>query len=670
MNIAALLEQGLTAHRAGDLEHAATIYRQILRHSPQQADALHLLGLVVQKHGDHAEAIKLFAQAAKANPKLARAHLQRGFSLNALGQPAAAAAAFQAAIAGQANLAESHHQLGNTLRTLNQLPAALTSLRAATRLAPADVVIWLSRGMAAMDSQRWDEAVESFQHALALDRTLPETHEILAQALMARQRNDEARSHLHEALRLRPNFAEAHHDLARLAVEEGCLTEAVRQYRQALAAKPAPESQTNLLYLLNYLPGTDPDQHFAEHRQWAGWFEQPLRQNPRPHTNVATPDRPLRIGYVSPDLRDHPVASFFEPILQEHHREFFETYCYANVQSPDAVTARLRQRAGHWRGIHGWAPEKVAELVRQDGIDILVDLAGHTTENGLLIFAHKPAPVQVTWIGYPNTTGLTAMDYRLTDAISDPPGQTERWHSERLVRLPKTFSCYVAPAESPAVGPLPALANGHVTFGSLNNFRKLSEPAIALWARLLRELPTARLLLKSQGLGRPQTAGRLREQFVRAGVEAERLELLGAGLSKSQHMGLYNRIDLALDPFPYNGTTTTCDALWMGVPVITLAGKTHVARVGLSLVSHLGFPEWGVATQDAYVAKCRELTSDLPGLARLRLGLREQMRLSPLCDAPQFISHLETAFRDLWKQWCTQQVVGQPLPDGHPAEKY
>jgi predicted O-linked N-acetylglucosamine transferase (SPINDLY family) len=363
----------------------------------------------------------------------------------------------------------------------------------------------------------------------------------------------------------------------------------------------------------------------------------------------------LRIGYVSPDFRDHPVTLFIEPILQQHHRENFETFCYANVKALDATTQRLRLLAGQWRDIYGWAPEKVAELIRQDGIDILVDLAGHTTDSGLLVFARKPAPVQVTWIGYPNTTGLTAIDYRLTDHLSDPPGQTEQWHSERLIRLPKNFSCYGAPPESPAVGPLPALVNGHVTFGSLNNFRKLSEPTIAVWARLLREMPTARLLLKSQGLGNPKTAARLRDQFVRAGVGAERIELHCAGLSKELHMGLYNRVDLALDPFPYNGTTTTCDALWMGVPVVTLAGRTHVARVGLSLVSHLGFPEWGVETPEAYMAKCRELTSDLPGLARLRLQLREQMRHSPICDAPQFIGHLETAFRKMWQRWCEQQ---------------
>ena len=655
MNPAAILEKGLASHRAGDLENAAAVYRQILQHSPKHPDALHLLGLVVQKEGNHAEAIKLFSQAAKANPKLARAHLQRGFSLNALGQTEDATAAFKAAIAAESKLAEAHHQLGNTLRTLHRLPEALASLREATRLAPKDVVFWLSRGMAAMHGQQLDEAVESFQHAVKLNPTLPEAREILGQALMAKQQTDEARQQLNEALRLRPNFAEAHHDLGRLCVEECLLAEAATHYRNALAAKLAPDTHTNLLFLLNYLPETEPEGLFAEHRRWSECFERPLRPAWRPHANDPAPDRRLRIGYVSPDLRDHPVTSFIEPILKAHHREGFEIFCYANVKTPDATTQRLRSLTGQWRDIYGLAPEKAAELIRQDGIDILVDLAGHTTDNSLLVFARKPAPVQVTWIGYPNTTGLEAMDYRLTDAITDPPGQTEQWHSERLVRLPETFSCYCAPAESPAVFPLPALANRFVTFGSFNNFRKLSEPTIALWARLLREMPTARLLMKSQGLGNPKTAARLLEQFTRAGVDAVRIELRGAGLSKEQHMALYHQVDLCLDPFPYNGTTTTCDALWMGVPVITLAGRTHVARVGLSLVTHLGFPEWGAQTPDAYVAKCQEMTDDLPRLAELRRRLREQMRQSPLCNAPRFIGNLESTFRAMWKHWCGQQ---------------
>jgi len=666
MNPATLLAQGLAAHRTGNLQDAAAIYREMLRRWPMHPDALYLLGMVVQNGGDQAEAIRLFSAAIKVNPKFARAHLQRGFSLNATGQIEAAAAAFRSAVAADPKLGEAHHQLGNALKVLKSLPEALTSLREATRLAPTDNLFWLSRGLACMDSQLLDEAVESFQQAVRLNPSLPEAQEILGQALIARRRTEEARQHLNEALSLRPNYAPAYHDLGRLCVDEGLLTEAARYYRAALALKPEPETQSNLLHLLNYLPETEPDEHFAEHRRWSDWFEQPLRPARQPCANDPTPERRLRIGYVSPDFRAHPVTSFIEPILRGHHPESFETFGYANVKTPDTTTQRLCHLTGQWRDIYGLDPEKVAELIRQDRIDILVDLAGHTTDHALLVFARKPAPVQVTWIGYPNTTGLEAMDYRLTDHFSDPPGQTERWHSERLLRLPKNFSCYGAPPESPAVGPLPALANGYVTFGCFNNFCKLSEPTIAVWARLLREMPTARLLLKSQGLEQPQTANRLRDQFIRAGVSAERLELRGAGLSKEQHMGLYNRVDLGLDPFPYNGTTTTCDALWMGVPVVTLAGRTHVARVGLSLVSHLGFPKWAVESADAYVAKCRELTSDLPGLARLRLGLREQMRQSPLCDAPQFIGHLETAFRDVWRQWCQQQTEGQRPSDPHP----
>lgn len=642
----------MTAHRAGDLTKAAAVYRQILERWPKHPDALFLLGLILQGEGNHAEAVKLFAAAAKAHPKMAKAHLQRGFSLNALGQTEQAATAFKAAITGQSNLAEAHHQLGNALRALKRLPDAVARLREATRLAPADAVVWLSRGMACLDSQLFDEAVESFQQAVKLNGSLPEAREILGQALMALQRNDEAREQLREALRLRPDFAEAHHDLGRICSEEGLLAEAAVHFRNALAAKPAADTHTNLLFLLNYLPETTPEKHFAEHRQWSEWFERPLRGGWLPHANTPTKERRLRIGYVSPDFRDHPVTSFIEPILQQHHREQFEIFCYSTSKVADAVTERLRRLVSQWRDIHGWEPDKVAELVRQDGIDILVDLAGHTTNNGLQVFARKPAPVQVTWMGYPNTTGLEAMDYRITDAISDPPGQTEQWHSEKLVRLSKTFSCYCAPKESPAVGPLPALANGYVTFGCFNNFRKVSEPTIELWSRLLREMPTAKLLMKSQGLNNPKTVERLREQFVRAGVDAGRVELLGAGLSKEQHMGLYNRADIGLDPFPYNGTTTTCDALWMGVPVVTLAGRTHVARVGMSLVSHLGFPEWGAETSEAYVAKCQELAGDLTGLATVRAGLREKMRVSPLCDAVEFIGNLESAYRGMWEKWC------------------
>ena len=656
MDLAAVLQQGLAAQRAGDLSKAAAAYRKILQKSPGQPDANYLLGLILQKEGAHAEAIQHFEKATKGNPKLGRAHLQRGFALNTIGQAEQAEEAFRLAIKSEPGLAEAHHQFGNILQRQNRTTESLASLREAVRLAPKEPVFWLSRGIAAQEAGIWDEAAESFQQAIQLNPASAEAHTLLGQVFLAQQKVELAREQFSEALRLKPDSVEAHHDLGRLCAEEGLHAEAAEHFRRALALSPSMETQSNLLFLLHYFTETSPDQHFAEHKRWAEWFETPIKASWRSHTNSREPGRRLRIGYVSPDLRDHPVVSFIGPILRHHRRDQVEVFAYANVKTPDAVSERMRGWADHWRNIFGLPPAEVAEMVRRDGIDILIDLAGHTTNHSLPVFALKPAPVQITWIGYPNTSGLTAMDYRLTERFSDPPRETERWHSEELIRLPETFSCYEAPTESPTVGPLPAMVNGFVTFGSFNNFRKLSPATIQLWARLLREMPTARLLLKSQGLGRVGVQQRLVEQFTRAGVDVARLDLRGAGLSKDQHMGLYNQVDVCLDPFPYNGTTTTCDALWMGVPVVTLVGRTHVARVGLSLVTNLGFPDWAVASEDEYVSKCKALVSDLPKLVAIRASLRETMSKSPLCDAPRFIEHLESAYRDVWERWCRRQA--------------
>ena len=362
------------------------------------------------------------------------------------------------------------------------------------------------------------------------------------------------------------------------------------------------------------------------------------------------PPRRLRLGYVSPDFVHHAVSYFFEPVLTARDPAAFEVFCYSDAPVADAVTQRLRAASDGWRDIAGLSDERVAELVRADRIDILVDLAGHTARNRLLVFARKPAPVQVTWLGYPNTTGLAAIDFRLTEAVSDPLGLTEAWHSEELVRLPGTFSCYAPPPESPPVNALPALAAGQVTFGCFNNLAKVTPPALALWARVLREVAGSRLFLKSPGLADLETVARLREEFALHGIPADRLEFSGAELSVAAHLSLYHRVDVALDTFPYNGTTTTCEALWMGVPVVTLAGATHVSRVGASLLTHLGAPEWIGDAPEAYVARCRGLAADLPRLAVLRSGLRERMRGSPLCDAAGFTRGLEDALRAIWRR--------------------
>jgi predicted O-linked N-acetylglucosamine transferase (SPINDLY family) len=344
------------------------------------------------------------------------------------------------------------------------------------------------------------------------------------------------------------------------------------------------------------------------------------------------------------------VSYFFEPVLAAHDAAAFEVFCYSDAPVADAVTQRLRAQAGQWRDIAGLSDERVAALIRADRIDLLVDLAGHTARNRLLVFARRPAPVQATWLGYPNTTGLAAIDFRVTDAVSDPPGQTEAWHTEELVRLAGPFSCYAPPAESPPVSPLPALAAGHVTFGCLNNLAKLTPPTVALWAQLLGAVAGSRLLLKASGLADAETAARLRQEFAGQGIDPARLDLRGAGQSVARHLGVYHQVDVALDPFPYNGTTTTCEALWMGVPVVTLAGDAHVSRVGASLLTHLDLTACIAESPAAYVDRARGLAGDLARLAVLRAGLRERLRASPLCDGPGFTRQLEDAFRAMWRR--------------------
>lgn len=359
------------------------------------------------------------------------------------------------------------------------------------------------------------------------------------------------------------------------------------------------------------------------------------------------------MGYVSPDFHAHSVAYFIEPVLARHDPAAVETYCYAEVAQPDAFTEHMKTLAAHWRGTFGRSDDEVADMIRNDAIDILIDLAGHTAHNRLAVFARRPAPVQVTYLGYPNTAGLPQMDYRLTDAAADPPGQ-EVYYTESLVRLPQGFLCYAPPHESPAVGPLPAATGGCITFGSFNALPKMNNEVIALWARVLQSVPGARLILKNKSLQDAKTCERYRQHF----HPPERIELLGWLDDPADHLSIYHRVDIALDTFPYNGTTTTCEALWMGVPVITLAGERHAGRVGLSLLTQLGLTELIAKTPDEYVRLAVALAGNRERLAALRAGLRERMRRSPLCDAQSFTRDLEAAYREMWHKWCEGRKAG------------
>jgi len=621
----------------------------------------------------------LFAQAKKSRQE---------------GQPAQAESLFLEVLRQSPHCALAHLELGNLWKAQGRLGEALGHLRTAVRLAPREAAAWLNCGVAQLELGARDEAVECFREALVLEPGRPEAHNILAHALLLRGKSELAARHLTEALRIRPGYGAAHDNLGRVLKLQGRAAEALDHHRAALVAAPKASTHSNLLYTLNLL-NLPPDQIFAEHLRWAEIYgtarnarsvplhdpssrldrmaQSPADHRPpiQPHPVACVAERSerfvagprtgprIRIGYVSPDLCAHAVSFFFEPVLENHDRSQFEVFCYSDVLVPDAVTARLRSRAEHWRDTSKLGDSSLFEAIRADGIDVLVDLAGHTAGNRLAVFARRAAPAQFTWLGYPNTTGLSAMDFRVTDELADPAG-TDRWHSETLIRLPGPFACFRPAEDSPRVAPPPSLAaDGVITFGCFNHIAKLNEPLFHLWAAVLRAVPRSRLLLKSRGMGDAGTVRSVRKQFALAGVAEERIEFLSAELSVFEHLALYARVDIALDAFPYAGATTTCEALWMGVPVVTLAGQTHVSRVGASLLTAAGCNEGIASCCDDYVRIATEHARSMDTLAVRRETQRERMAASPLCRGADFTRHLESAFR---------LGLGEKVAGGRPAQ--
>jgi len=551
--------------------------------------------------------------------------------------------------------AETHHLLGNLLKQRGSYEEAARSLGTAARLNPRQAAVWLNLGVACLEMSKLGRAEECFRQALALEPLRPEARNILGHTLLLRGRCTDAARELKRALELRPGYAAAHDNLARVLKAQGRAAEALGYHAAALHSEPQASTHSNFLYTLNLIPGLDPEEVAAEHRRWASRNLGAGGGAGGHPAHDFSPGRRLRVGYVSPDLVRHAVSYFFEPVLARHDAAEVEVFCYSDAPATDAVTGRLQGMSCNWRDSSRLTDDELDARIRLDRIDILVDLAGHTARNRLLVFGRRAAPVQVTWLGYPNTTGVGAIDYRLTEGVCDPPGMTERWHAEKLFRLPRAFSCYRPAGDSPEVGPLPALESGRITFGCFNNLAKVNRATLGRWAAILDALPQSRLLLRSRGLLDPDTASSVRDQFALLGISGERIECNGEELSVARHLAQYHRVDIALDTDPYNGTTTTCEALWMGVPVVTLAGRTHASRVGASLLSQLGLSEGIAQGEPGYVAAALNLASNLGRLAGLRRELRDRMRSSPICDEAGFVRELEAAFRRMWKERCAAE---------------
>lgn len=637
----------------GDLAGAASACLQALSFQPDYPEALIDLGTAYREMGRIDEAIMAFGKVTAIHPDNAQAHNNLAITMRQAGRLDEAISSHQRTIEISPEWASAHNELGITFYEKGQLDESFHAYQRAISLRPDFAEALSNLGILFDETGKLDEAIVMHRRAASIRPDYFPAHNNLGNALRQHGQLDGALEAYRRALALKPGSSEVILNSGNAMKDMGMIEEAMANYSKAHALMPdSPAIHSNLLYAMNFLSQSESCTIAEKHFHWNKQHGSSLRKFIVTHTNEKNPNRRLRVGYVSPDFQSHSVAYFLESLLEHHDPAQVEVYCYSHVLHPDAVTHRLQNLATHWRRIIGRSDSEVADLIRADGIDILVDLAGHTANNRLPVFARKPAPVQVTWLGYPNTTGLDTIDFRISDAFADPPSTTDHLHSETLVRLPRSAWCYRPLENAPAVSDLPAIESAAITFGSFNAMPKINPPLIDLWAKILHVVPDSRLLLKNNSLSELSVQKRLKKQFVQAGVSEERLIMTERIPDPVAHLATYARVDITLDTFPYHGTTTTCESLWMGVPVVTLAGETHVSRVGVSLLHHLGHAEWIAGNPDEYVKIAAALANDIPRLTKIRSSLREKIQTSPLMDAVGFSREIESAYRKMWHDWC------------------
>ncbi|MBC8133376.1 MAG: tetratricopeptide repeat protein, partial [Deltaproteobacteria bacterium] len=631
---------------SGDAQNAIPLYMEAISRGTSSPDVFNDLGALLAGRGQVPPAVIQFEIALALSPRHADARRNLAVALEAMSRSAYqerrwtdAAAGFTRLAALDPDIAAFHRNAGAALRELKLLEQALPYLRRARVLDPDDPQICFALGSTLFELGQ-AECEAELARAIELDPTYADAYVNLAIVYSRLGQLERSAATARRALALAPNHVEAHATLAATLREQGEISLSLEHYRRALELRPDSSSIFSGYLLAQHAhPMAHPTQLLADHLTWAARFAAPLDPGPGgsfmagDRARDPDPNRRLRVGYVSGDLRSHSVASFIEPIIAAHDPQAVEVFCYSDG-IPDAVTARIRAAThpDRWRETRRLSDDALSAQINEDRIDVLVDLAGHTGDNRLLVFARRPAPVQVTYCGYPGTTGLGAIGWRFTDALADPPGDADAHHSEQLWRLPHGFLCFRPDPAAPPPAALPAQSRGTVTFGSFNNLSKLSDETVILWAEILTQTPGSHLLLKSRALTDPQPRQRLCQMFGARGVDPDRIEMVSYAATPQEHLTLYDRIDIALDPFPYNGTTTTCEALWMGVPVVTLCGQTHAGRVGASLLRHVGCSHLVAPDKGGYLDAALRLANDLDVLTLLRRELRPRMAASALTN--------------------------------------
>jgi len=546
------------------------------------------------------------------------------------------------------SLALQHHQAG-------RLTEAETLYRRIIDQQPDCADAWHLLGVIAAQAGKEREGIELMNRAVRLNPNSAVYYVNLSIALVKTQQSEAAANAAQNVIRLDPTNADAWNNLGVALKDLGRLDDSLAAYRRTLAIRPEDnQAASNIIFTMLFHSAYDASAIYQELQLWRARYADELKNFIQPHHNDRDPQRRLKIGYVSPDFFSHSQSFFMLPLLQNHDHRQFEIVCYSRTQLADYRTEQIRRCADVWRDVQNKNPAQIAEQIYRDRIDILVDLTMHMANSNLLIFARKPAPVQVTWLAYPGSTGLDVINYRFTDPYLDPPGLDDAYYSEESFRLPDTFWCYdplidESRASEFGINDLPALKNGYITFGCLNNFCKINQGVLQLWAKVFAAISNSRLLLLTpKGQGRRE----LLDNFSKLGVDPKRVELADFS-PRVEYLRLYHRIDIGLDTVPYNGHTTSLDSFWMGVPVVTLIGKTVVGRAGWSQLSNLGLGELATKTPEEFVDVVSRLANDLPRLKELRTGLRRRIQQSPLMDAKRFAGNLESAYRRMWQKWCS-----------------
>jgi predicted O-linked N-acetylglucosamine transferase (SPINDLY family) len=650
-DVDAYQELGMIFTAQGQWSQAITSFQQALALTPQEAWLYTKLGNVFRQQNQLSEAAACYQQSLTLDPNDTEAAINLGNLFDKQEKIAEAMACYQRALTVNPESVEALINLGNGLMKQGKLTEAIARYRQALDFAPQSVEAHANLGNVLSDQGQLHEAVVYYQKALALNPNSAKIYNNLGNTLNRLNQLTDAVTSFQRALELDPLLADAHYNLGNVLRSQGRLKEAITCYQRALTLNPSTMTQSALVLTLNCAVDYDCATIFAEHQKFDEHYAKPLASSMRLPANERSPGRRLKIGYVSPDFRKHSVAYFMAPILAHHNHDQFEIFCYYHDTKIDVMTRRFQQYADHFFPCAELSDEELAARIRDDQIDILIDLAGHTPKHRLLVFARKPAPLQVTYLGYPNTTGLTAIDYRLTDKYVDNQGVNEQFNSELPVPLPASFFCYQPYEDTPVVNDLPALNHGYVTFSSFNNYVKVNPPVLELWAEILQTLPTAKLVIQTKELQDAGTRQAFQTQMAHWGIAEERL-IITPFAPPPEYLRTYHQVDIALDSYPFNGGTTTCEALWMGIPVVTLVGPRQVSRLGLSILSTLGLTELIASSPKDYVNICIKLANDLDYLQNLRATMRDRLQTSPLMDAFSFTHHLEVAYRQMWEKWC------------------